>query len=610
MTNDGGPPPPPPPPIIRPPGQFPMGQRPPQPPPGARPPSAGPYGQRPPQMPMNQQPMQLPPKIIQQSSRIRDITPQKLLTEADCLQKLTEYKAFSVRKVPALSPKEKPSWARAEVTEDRLDQADIKKQIKKLGEKGKSVVEKRAALAQFQQGQVTALLDDLASKEFDRNFEWSLVQMDRIEKEVPSLKPGRRAFETTVMILYIKRAPLPGLNAVMLFQNIEKRRMESLRPPPPPEQQRPPPPPPQPDQRPPSAHGPRPGGEGPMFVTMSKGGPPKSPKSPKPRQRDRRYHDESDSGSSGSYDTASESGSEASSSLDTSISSKSDERNRQRRNSRTATRSHSRHRPKPKYLLDDRIVSPEPGRASEAYGIPHRMVPAMDAVASAYQAGKEDAMAERFGDRIQSPVSPQPVIIERIIERPPIERVIERPPIERIVESPRAVVSYSRLPERPRFAEPRYIEERYVDDRDIRSQEDESIIRRLEMEDEAFLRQERQRREAEEYIDRRPLERPELIRPLERTDIFDRRTLERPEIIRPLDRPDLFNRRQSYSLRGDSSPSPTREYFDRRPSEPREYRRPEPPRRVFSTSSAHPFAQTLPRRYPPSTSSGGYTDGW
>ncbi|CZR57094.1 uncharacterized protein PAC_06983 [Phialocephala subalpina] len=606
MANNGGPPPPPPP-IIRPPGQFPMGQRPPQPPPGARPPSAGAHGQRPPQMQMHQGPMQLPPKIIQQSSRIRDITPQKLLTEADCLQKLTEYKAFSIRKVPALSPKEKPSWARAEVTED------IKKQVKKLGEKGKSIAEKRAALAQFQQGQVTALLDDLASKEFDRNFEWSLVQMDRIEKEVSSSRPGKKVFETAVMILYVKRAPLPGLNAVMLFQNIEKRRMESLRPPPPPEQQRPPPPPPHPEQRPPSAHGMRPGGEGPMFVTMEKGGHPKSPKSPRPRHRDRRYHDESDSGSSDSYDTASESGSEASSSLDTSISSRSDERHRRRRNSRTATRSHSRHRPKPKYLLDDRIVSPEPGRASEAYGVPHhphnphnphhqqppqrpyvpdvpRMVPAMDAVASAYQAGKEDAMAERFGERIQSPVSPQPVIIERIIERPPIERVIERPPIERIVESPRAVVSYSRLPERPRFAEPRYVEERYVDDRDIRSQEDEFLIRRREMEDEAFLRQERQRREAEEYIDRRPLE--------------------RPEIIRPLDRPDIFNRRQSYSFRGDSSPSPTREYFDRRPSEPREYRRPEPPRRVFSQPTAHPFAQTLPRRYPPSTSSGGYTDGW
>ncbi|KUJ21892.1 uncharacterized protein LY89DRAFT_729388 [Mollisia scopiformis] len=592
MAHVGGPPPPPPPPNFRPPGLFPGGggggQRP-QPPPGVRPPgTGGGHGPGP----------QLPPKIIQQSSRIRDITPQKLLTEADCLQKLTTYAAFSVRKVPALSPKERPSWARAEVTEDRLDQADIKKQIKKLGEKGKTVAEKRAALAQFQQGQVTALLDDLASKETDRNFEWSLVQMDRIEKEVPSMmKPGKKAIETVVMILYIKRAPLPGLNAVMMFQNIEKRRIDSLRPPPPPPQQHPPPPPH--DFRPPSAHGNKMGGQEPLFVDIGKG----HQKSPKMRHRDKRFHDRDDSstGSSDSFDTLSDSESDASSSLDTSISARSN--HGRRRNSRAATRSHSRHRPK--YSLEDRRQSPE-RRPSDAYGVPHhpqqhhqqqgpqrpyvpdvpRVVPAFDPITSAYQAGKEDARAE-LGDRIQSPVAPQPVIIERIIERPPIERVIEQPRIERIVESPRAVVSYARLPERPRYSEPRYAEERYVDD--IRSQEDEYLIRRREADDHAIMREERMRREAEEYIDRRPLDRPEFL-----------------------------PRRQSYSFRGDSSPSisPTRDIFDRRPSDPRErereFRRPEA-RRVFTSPiSPHPFAaQNLPRRYPPSMSSASYDDrGW
>jgi len=212
------------------------------------------------------------------------------------------------------------------------------------------------------------------------------------------------------------------------------------------------------------------------------------------------------------------------------------------------------------------------------------MVPAMDPITSAYQAGKEDARAE-LGERIQSPVSPQPVIIERIIERPPIERVIERPPIEHIVESPRAaVVSYSRIPERPRFAEPRYIEERYVDE--LRSQDDDYYIRRREAEDNAIMREQRMRREAEDYMDRRPFDRPEFI-----------------------------GRRQSYSTRGDSSPSlsPTRDFFDRRPSElrEREFRRPEI-RRVFTTPvTPHPFAQ-VPRRYPPSTSSSGYPGdaGW
>jgi len=215
------------------------------------------------------------------------------------------------------------------------------------------------------------------------------------------------------------------------------------------------------------------------------------------------------------------------------------------------------------------------------------MAPGPDPINSAYQAGREDARAE-FGERIQSPVSPQPLIIERIIERPPLERVIERPPIEHIVESPRAVVSYTRLPERTRFAEPRYLDERYVDE--LRTQDDDYFIRRREAEDNAILREQRLRREAEEYIDRRPLERPEF-------------------------RPEFIGRRQSYSMRGDSSPSlsPTRDFFDRRPGDlrEREFRRPEVRRVLTTPVTPHPFAQALPRRYPPSASSSGYADaGW
>lgn len=154
------------------------------------------------------------------------------LTEAECIQKLTTYASFSIRKVPTSSLEQKASWARAEVTEDRLHQADIKTQIFKLYARGgKTVTERRAALAKFQQGQVTALLDDLTSKETDKNFEWSLAQMDLIEKEVPSSRPGKKAIETVVMVLYVKRAPLPGLNPIMMFQATEKNRINSLRPP-------------------------------------------------------------------------------------------------------------------------------------------------------------------------------------------------------------------------------------------------------------------------------------------------------------------------------------------------------------------------------------------
>lgn len=208
----------------------------------------------------------------------------------------------------------------------------------------------------------------------------------------------------------------------------------------------------------------------------------------------------------------------------------------------------------------------------------------MDPIHSAYQAGKEDARAE-IGER--SPVLPQPVVIERIIERPvierpvierpPIERVIERPPIEHIIQSPRSSVSYARLPERPRFGEPRYTDARYVDDG--RRQDDEYFIRRREAEDIAIMREQRLRREAEDYMD-------------QRSEPIGRR----------------------FSVRGDSPPArfPGREFLDRRPSDARdrEYRRPEV-RRVFTSPvEPHPFAQ-VPRRYPPSTSSASYGEpGW
>ncbi|PMD28548.1 hypothetical protein NA56DRAFT_17137 [Hyaloscypha hepaticicola] len=103
-----------------------------------------------------------------------------------------------------------------------------------------------------------------------------------------------------------------------------------------------------------------------------------------------------------------------------------------------------------------------------------RLVPAapvfnpISSVAAAYQAGKEDADAERYG------------IAERIVERP-VQRIIER-----VIEQPRHVPVISHGRPEPRYAEPRF-DDRYVDD--LRREED-------------FLRH----RDAEEYIEGRPAE--------------------------------------------------------------------------------------------------------
>jgi len=185
--------------------------------------------------------------------------------------------------------------------------------------------------------------------------------------------------------------------------------------------------------------------------------------------------------------------------------------------------------------------------------------PAIDPITSAYQAGKEDAMAERYNvtDRIAH--LPQPVVVERYIE-------------------PRPVVSYGRMEpqyvERPRLIEQRVLDNRYHDDRSV---EDDYIVRR--------------QRQAEEYIDRRPLERPEYFD--HRPSDFERR----PHDIRP----DLYERRHS-----EARP----ELYDRRPARDFIERRPSPPR----FSNHQPFAPIqLPRHYHSTTSStsGGFPDrGW
>jgi len=180
----------------------------------------------------------MPMPIRQQSIRIQDITPPKMMDESACLKKLTTYQSYTIRKCPPRDPKKEGvgTWARAEVIEERLTQEDIIKQIKKLSIRKQSVADKKKALAHNMQGQITALVDDLASKERDRAFEWSLVQLDTVKRPV-SLKGGRKGglYETVTMTAYMKRSPFKDLNPVVLFQNIEKMKAESMRPPPPPQ---------------------------------------------------------------------------------------------------------------------------------------------------------------------------------------------------------------------------------------------------------------------------------------------------------------------------------------------------------------------------------------
>jgi hypothetical protein len=420
--------------------------------------------------------MQLP--IRQQSIRVQDITPPKMMNESACLKKLTTYGATTIRKCPPSDPKKEPrgTWARAEIIEERWAQEDILKQIKKLSDRGRSVADKKKALAHNMQGQITALLDDLASKEVDRAFEWSLVQLDTVQKPLSS-RAGKRGsqYETVTMTVYVKRAPLKDLNPVILLQNIEKMKADKMRPPPPPQ-------------------GGQQGGlpNGVQLITPIERRGSKDREQRRSKSREKKYHDQGDSSSGDSFDsdTASHSSYSDSDSLDTSISSKS--RGHGRRGHGRAVRSHSRHRPRKPYYIDHHPRAHSPERLYDHYrqqpyvpDVPRALpavaaLPTYDPVTAAYNAGKADAEAERYGTA------------DRVLARP--VSISYGPPL---------------LPEHRR-SEPLYMETRYADE--FRRDEGYPLRRR--------------EREAEEYIEGRLDGRLDGRRPhIERrhTDLYNRR---------------------------------------------------------------------------------------
>jgi hypothetical protein len=392
---------------------------------------------------------------------------------------LTSYEAHTIRKIQPRDSKEKTTWAKSEITKEPLSQEDILRAVKRLNESKRSVQDKKAALMTFQQGQVNRLLDELMTGDPDTNFDWSLAQIDR--KEFTN-KKGQR--ETSTITVYVKRAPLKDLNPIGIFNAIERNKQQRLE-----QMNRPPPPRPEPPPEGNGGGGGAPAAAGIINMGKAKDGHGFS-KLPRPKKK---YHDDESSVSSG-FSSDSDSASEYSSEGNTTISTHSGRHSKKYPNK---GRSQSRRREhRKKYYVDDRVLSPDPLRRREStpYGaqlpryvpdVPLRAiptaVPAFDTITAAYQAGKIDADAERFG-----------------LDRYPRTSVAE----------PRAIVSYGRPLEReryeprfseprfsePRFSEPRYVEEvRYVDD----------------LREEDFLRrEERRRRDAEEYIERRASDSP------------------------------------------------------------------------------------------------------
>ena len=401
-----------------------------------------------------------------------DITPRKALDEDACRKRLTNYEAYTIRKTVPRDSKEKPTWAKSEITKEPLSQDDILKAIKRMNESKRSVQDKKGALMNFQQGQVNRLVDELMSGDNDPNFEWSLAQLDQ---KFSTNKKGQK--ETSTISVYVKRAPLKDLNVIGLFNAIERNKAARM------EQMNRPPPRPEP-VRDPSQH--------PIINVGEMGGKMKGVGRGPKLNRPKKYHDHS-SASSDYSSSDSESDSEYTSDGHTTISTHSDRHSRKYSHK---GRSQSRRREhRKKYYVDERILSPEPPlhRHSFPYGAVPRYVPEVppprgiptavpqyDPVAAAYQAGKVDADAERFG--------------------------LDRYPRRSIAE-PGAIVSYARPTERVEriYSEPapRFVEEvRYVD----RGEDLRDVRYFDEREDEYIRREERRRRDAEDYMDRRSVE--------------------------------------------------------------------------------------------------------
>ncbi|KAH8801611.1 hypothetical protein F5884DRAFT_521171 [Xylogone sp. PMI_703] len=564
------PPPPPPPPHIRagagptfipishgarpgPPGP------PPPPPPGYQGPPPGQQGPPPPPPPPGNQ---MPMRPLANSTRIVDITPRQPLTERDCRKNLTTYDAYTMRKVPPADPNEKATWMRVEIVKEPLAQDVVALRVKKLDEqkeKRKDITEKKAALYPNQQGQIARLLDELMSNERDPNFEWSLAQLER--KEGILREKGRKdRRETRSITLYVKRSPIPGVNAMVVFQMHEKAKAERLA-----AMQRPPaPPPPPPQAMPPQAM--------PPLVQQIQPPPPPPPQPlPLPQSRKdehskhrkaRSKHYHSDASSRSSSMSRSDSDSDSASNYSgqtyaTSISSRSDRRSKKYGRTRSHSRRREHHKEyyatsespyrrdtlplgiegQPRYMPESPLAQPPI--------IQQPALPTIDQFNAGYQAGidaerayyagRQDAEAERAAQEAEKAAEKAAQNAQRAAERAAqdaqraayeagrfdaeserterAERALSKHysrPLPRplAIEPRRAMISYVRAPERyseVRYptAEARYPSGRYSED---------------------LRREDRQRRRAEDS-DRGPRI---VIRPLQNDNPFSPRSPHSP----------------------------------------------------------------------------------
>jgi hypothetical protein len=151
---------------------------------------------------------------------IQDVTPKKVLDDVACTESMTTYSAYTIQKEP--SENAQATWAKALVKKEVLEEAEVERQVKKLSKK--SVFGKKLALSKCEEDQVVKLMDGLIHGEQDPNFEWALSQLDKRRKGL-----GYKSKKSAVIIVYAKRAPVRGIDTVLLYQTLGRAKMERFR---------------------------------------------------------------------------------------------------------------------------------------------------------------------------------------------------------------------------------------------------------------------------------------------------------------------------------------------------------------------------------------------
>jgi len=307
-----------------------------------------------------------------------DVTPPKLINDAACAKKLTSYEVWTIQKAPIPSEIERrsTSWKRCSVLNEPMSSDMITDQIHELDKEKRTIIQKKLALSEDQQEQLTRLFENCNRREFDSNFHWTLRQLDLHPAQ--GKKWNKR--EVEAIVVYLCRAPHAELNPVTLLRDIERARHEQRllqnRPSPQIQQQQPQPIKPQ------------------SLQTTTPGNKSKLTTSKKDTRKgaEKNSHDSSESSE---YNSSSFTGS-------LSVSS----RGRGRRSSSKREKTFSIRRPS----------DPKTKGRTSYYDTPVPPVPrpvhpsSFDSVAAAYQAGKRDADAdaERFSQR--RPANPTSVV--------------------------------------------------------------------------------------------------------------------------------------------------------------------------------------------------------